>query len=317
LVKYWRRQRDVARDGSDRLLDAVTEAAWIQWGSLGSFVSSKRVARSVIDPEALLLMSLCLRDRERRLWEVVGSWAENGSRLFSVQRVKNLHRRFPRLIDSRLTEFAALALRAGKDHRWRSMANSDAGPPVRNPGLWEAYPPEWEPAALMVRLRLGIGVGVGADLLSFLIALRGDWAGAPAIADATDYSVYSIRRAADNMVGAQLLERTSDKPVRYRADSEAWRRLLGIDPDLPRWHFWAQIYSLAATLFSLDETQDWKNKSPYMISSALRDLVEEHEDAFILNIVNASNPKRFPGQQYTSAFQSSITRLAQWTLDHV
>jgi hypothetical protein len=307
----------VASTGIDELSEAVLDAAWIQWRSLGSFVDSRRVAQSIIDPEALLLISLSLRDHERRLWDVLGSWAANGSRIFSVQRVKNLRRRFPDQVNDQLAEFATLAVNAGKDHRWRRMADTDPGPTVRSQDLWKAHPSRWDPTALVVRLRLGIGVGAVADLLSFIISLNGNWAGAPAIAEATDYSVYAIRRAADNMAGAQLIERAGEKPIRYRADAEAWRDLLGIEEDLPGWRFWQKIYSFAATLIHRDDIKEWEDKSPYLISSSFRDIYEEYEDAFVLNHIGFADPSKFPGAEYSPAFEDSIVHLANWIRDHV
>jgi hypothetical protein len=41
------------------------------------------------------------------------------------------------------------------------------------------------------------------------------------IAEATNYTVYGIRRTADRMAAAQLIESTSEKPLEYRAASKA------------------------------------------------------------------------------------------------
>jgi hypothetical protein len=299
------------------LTQAVIDAAWIQWASLGSFVDSKRAARSIIDPEALLLVSLSLRHRERRLWDVLGSWASNGSKLFSIQRVKNLSKRFPEQAYDRLAEFANIALFVGKDHRWRKMASTDPGPKVRNPELWRAHPSTWDPTALIVRLRLGIGVGTPSDLLAFLLSLRGDWAGARTIAEATDYSIYSIRRAADNMAAGQLIEKTREKPVQYRADADAWMDLLGIENDLPEWRYWQKIYSFSATLIQREESSEFEGKSPYMTSSGLRDLMEDYGDVLDSNNIRFADPQSYPGDKYLPAFEESLARLAQWIRDWV
>jgi hypothetical protein len=175
------------------LEESVIEAIWIQWRSLGAFIETDRLARTVVDPEALLLVSLTLRHHERRLWDVLASWAQNGSQLFSLQRVKNLLDRYPELTRDRLAEFAHRARAEGSDFRWRSLAGTDSGPAARKQDLWEAYPSLWHPSALVLRLRLGIGVGVVPDLLSFLISLGGQWASARLIAQATEYSVNSLK----------------------------------------------------------------------------------------------------------------------------
>src|SRR3990172_6813604 len=179
------------------LKEAVIETIWVQWRSLGSLIDSDRLARTMVDPEASLLMSLTLLHHERRLWDVLASWAKNGSKLFSIQRVKNLMDRFPKVTKERLAEFAYLATKEGNDFRWRSLAGFDSRTLTRNKVLRESYPGVLHPSALALRMRLGMGVGVAADLLTFLIARRGDWTSARLIAEATHYSVYSIRRVAD------------------------------------------------------------------------------------------------------------------------
>ena len=295
-----------------KLEQAVVEATWSQWASLGSFIDSKHAARSMVDPEALLLISLCLRHRERRLWDVLASWAKHGSSLLSIQRVKNLQKRFPDLVNERLSEFAMMAETTGKDHRWRSLAGPDPGPAVRTYDLWESYPLAWQTPALVIRMRLGFGVGIVADILSFLISLKGDRASARTMANATEYSARSVRRTTDNMAASQLIERTGKKPSQYRVNIEKWSDLLGIKQDLPRWRFWPKVYSLAATLIIREEIGDWAGQSEYMLSSSLRDLVENHGEAFVLNQIEYPDPRQFPGEQYAPAFADSIANLAKW-----
>src|SRR3954452_1039604 len=55
---------------------AAAEAAWRQWGLLGAPVAGAGIGpRSVIDPEALLLLSASVRSSERRLDGVMGRGA--------------------------------------------------------------------------------------------------------------------------------------------------------------------------------------------------------------------------------------------------
>ena len=71
-----------------RLREATAEAAWAQWSAIFTVAASRRPARAIVDPEALLLISLLLRDHEPRLWSAVVLWAQVGARLLSVQRAK-------------------------------------------------------------------------------------------------------------------------------------------------------------------------------------------------------------------------------------
>jgi hypothetical protein len=294
------------------LEDSLIEVTWIQWRTLGTLIDSDRIGRAMIDPEALLLISLTLRHRERRLWDVLASWAMNGSQLFSLQRVKNLLSMYPAVTMERLAEFAHRAEADGNDFRWRSLAGADSGPAARNQDLWSAYPRVWHLTAMILRLRLGIGMGVAPDLLSFLLSLRGQWVSAAQIAQAINYSVYAIRRVADDMAAAQLIESTRVKPLQYRAKVEAWLELLGIGGEYPEWRYWHPVYSLAAKIIVEYESGEWDVDSPYLLSTKLRDLVEEHRDAFISNHIDYPDPRKFTGEAYIPAFSASLEYLAKW-----
>jgi hypothetical protein len=310
-------QKEISKIDFQLLEQAVIEAIWIQWRSLGSFIETDRLAHTMIDPDALLLTSLTLRHHDKRLWDVVASWAKNGSKLISLQRVNNLVKRYPSLTKNRLAEFAQIAKVQGKDFRWKTVVGADSGLVVRKHDLWKAYPNFWYPSALVLRMRLGIGVGLVSDLLSFLISMRGEWASAKLIAQAIKYSVYSIRRVADDMASAQLIESTQAKPVQYRVNGEAWYELLDLTDDVPLWRFWYQVYAFAVKVINLKESGEWEHLSSYLLSTKLRDMVEAHQDAFIWNHIDLPDPGKYIGEEYLPAFKETIINLTEWIKNEV
>lgn len=299
------------------LIESAIEVAWIQWGSLGSFIESDRSARSMVDPEALLLVSFVLCQQEKRLWNVVVSWARSRARLFSVQRIKNLLGGFPEETKGKLAEFAFVAKTEGGDFRWRSLAGSDSSTITRSQLLGDSYPEIWDTAALLLRLRLAFGIGIVPDLMGFLLSLRGEWASARLIARATSFSVYSIRRTADNMAASRLIESTEEKPVEYCVKTQEWCNLLNIDGKLPTWRYWYQVYSFIADVIDVAATREISDQSPYLLATRLRDVAEKHEDVFILNRIKTPDPKRFPGEEYIDAFNDMISTLSNWIRDSV
>lgn len=301
----------------DRLKNSVIEAAWIQWRSLGSFVDADRTATSMVDPEATLLVSLSLQRYEKRLWDVLTSWAKNGSRLFSVQRVKNMLKNFPNLQEDGLLEFASIAKTDGNDFRWKRFAIQEYRSQTRKHELWKQYPRNWEPSALLLRLRLGFGVGIVPDLLGFLISIEGNWASPRLIAQATSFSVASIRRAADSMAAGQLIMSTQEKPVKYRVDNDGWCNLLNIEGKLPPWRYWYQVYMLAIEVISFTEGGQLDNMSPYMRGSILRDILEKHREAFTLNQISHPDFSGYSGDNYIVAFNETITKLSEWIDDSI
>jgi hypothetical protein len=294
------------------LTETAIQSAWIQWRSLGSLITTARPARSMVDPEALVLASLALRDHERRLWDVLASWAGTASRLLSVQRIKNLSGEYPRRIADRLAEFARIALVEGGDHRWRKLAANAPEPRSRRQDLRLPGAKGWDPAALVIRVRLGIGVGLNADVLAFLLAQQGAWTAARVIAEATGYSIYSIRRTADKMAEARFIDSTMEKPVEYRADPDAWRPVLGLQKEVLPWRYWQQAYSFVAELLRLAEEGELEAPTRYLLSSRLRDFAETHRDALRLSRIPSPDPRQFAGEEYLAAFEQIAETFAGW-----
>jgi len=296
----------------DEIVERTINGAWLQWRSLGSQVSATGSARTMVDPEALVLISLALKDHERRLRDVLASWAASDAGGLSVQRMKNLAGKFPGRVKGRLAEFALIALEDGGDHRWMRLAG--AGPTTRARGKELGAPDRkgWDPAALMVRLRLGMGVGLHADILSFLLALRGEWASVRLVADATGYNAYAIRRTAEKLAEARFIESTGGKPLEYRADPSAWKGALGLTQEIAPWRFWFQVYALVADLMTAEEDDALRALSSYVLSSRLRDLMEKHQNALRLNRIPAPDASQFKGEAYLEAFGEIMKNLGTW-----
>lgn len=256
------------------LREATAEAAWTQWGAIFTLAASRRPARSIVDPESLLLVSLALRDHEPRLWSAAVMWAQFGARLLSVQRTKNLVPRFPAAVRERLAEFAQLAMSDGGDQRWRSLA-SPAARPQKGNGRVRAGAPRLEGgAALMLRLRLGLGVGIKPDVLAYLIGHAGGAIAVVLIARATAYQGRAVRRALEDLVAAGFIESRPTTPVSYRVDNAKWAGLLEFDAkEPPAWRDWAGTYAFIA---ALDEWSRSLPQAELVLASEARDLVAQY-----------------------------------------
>ena len=144
--------------------EAAVEAVWRQWSLLGAPVTGANpTPRSVIDPEALLLLSASMRSTERRLDDVLAWWAAAGSTLVSVQRTTTLLRRFPPAVRTGMAPFAAAAVEAG-DGRWVALSRAADEGTLTSRGKRGGEPRLIPYPALMLRLRAGFGVGVKAEV---------------------------------------------------------------------------------------------------------------------------------------------------------
>ena len=72
---------EILKETGSLARQAAVRVAWAQWSSLGAPTADASSATSIIDPEALVLVSLAMLDEERRLADMLAWWARVGSRL--------------------------------------------------------------------------------------------------------------------------------------------------------------------------------------------------------------------------------------------
>ena len=307
--------RDVT-NATRHLQETTLGVLWRQWGTLGASTVSDS-ARSLIDPEALVLASLVFQDAERRLSDVLRWWARTGAPLLSVTRTRSLARQFPDAIRDRLGEFAAMAVLEGRDFRWRPLAHPSSSPAGRRTKVLGAAPRFLAPPALLLRLRLGFGVTVKADLLAALLGSSEGWLSVKQIAASLGYATQSVRRAADDLVAARLIQATGETPTGYRVDPKSWAGFLGTPANLPPWRHWTPVFAFVADL------SEWMQKgmgsaapSDYVLSSRARDILAGHQDAFVQNRLTIPRPEDSSGEVYLAAFLDTLAVLEAWLGEH-
>ena len=293
------------------LREVAARTAWTQWGAIFTSAGSRRTARAIVDPEALLLGSLALMGHEPRLWRVARLWARYGARLLSVQRAKNIGRLFPAAVVEQLGEFARLAVTDGGDVRWGSLASDSAEAAQarrREPQanwLLEGGP------ALVLRLRLGFGVGIKADVVAHLIGLGGGGATVQQIAKATQYYGRAVRRAIEELAASGFIEARSTAPASYRVDLGKWAELLAINTDdPPAWRPWVSVYAFVAALDAW--ASDPAPRSAFVLASEARDLLTAHAPALEPAGVRLPAPGRHRGEGYLEPFGQVLKGLVEF-----
>lgn len=297
--------------GAARLRQALVHAAWAQWAALGLPAGNVRPARSIVDPEALVLASLWLRRHEPRLEKLLRIWAGSGGvRLLSTQRIKNLVTAFPDDVATALGAFAVDAVTVGKDSRWRGFAGTATR---KKPKGWKdgetstAVPDA--PGALMLRLRLGLGVGIKADVLAFLIGGLGARHTVRDVTLALGYQGRAVRRALEELAAARFIESVPTGAVSYRANERKWMSFFDLVGREPGWWYWQQLYAFGA---DLDETaRTGAALSPYVQGSRARDVMERHRQLTVLLHLPAVELERYAGQEYLGAFQETLDWIAE------
>ncbi len=324
-------------DVSAQVAACAINACWSQWRALGAvnLALGRRPADSIVDPEALILLTLSVRHLERRLEDRLRWWAEWGSALTSVQRMRTLLALYPDSLREAAGWYASLAVEAG-DKRWRALLSAlqrrGAGRAEKGAGELRLL----EPATLLLRLRAGFGVGAKADTLAFLIGTGSSGtegaraATAEVVSKGISYSIASVRRAASDMALSRLVDATAERPVRYSVDAEAWARLLRLDDldrpiaaagdgdwSIPRWRFWAQMFAFLAACLEFHEWTRGNAVAPVVAASRARDLFERYRRVLTWNGIEQRDPRMFPGERYLEAFAHGVASACSWIEERV
>jgi len=301
---------------------SAVRACWSQWVGMGSLASqSGSRARSIIDPEALILLSLYAQEEERRLLDMVAWWAKVGSRLTSLQRLRAVAKRFPGDTGNLgLGLFASFATEAG-DRRWAKHAKRST-PDLARHGKGPDGPILIEASALWPRLRAAFGVGAKADTLVFLLGLRGAWASTKVISFATGYSSVAIRKAASDMALARLIRETGGRPVEYLASPRAWAEVLELyptdqgppaEPQAPAWRFWSEIFAFLVSVIEWSHfAQSTSQESPHVAASRARDIIERHTLSFNFNGILTPPMDAFRGLEAMRGLRETVRVVSEW-----
>jgi len=305
----------------------AVETAWVQWAALTSAAVPMKLQRahSIVDPEALVLISLAMQDRERRLSDLLAAWAHDASFLLSVQRINSLVPAYPAKVRARLRDFAALSVGFG-DRRWQRHANSsqiDQAPHRRKDlGPLRLI----EGPALMLRLRAGFGVGTKSDLLSFLLGLHGAAAELKVLAIATGYTERALRKATEDMERAGMIYRTEVQPPTFSAPYLAWAHVLDAyglgaaqdaETSMPHWRFWLLLFPFLAGVIEWASQAEDENWTEYVASSRARDLTDAHQAAFRRAEIPVPDSRATRGADYLKLFSELLLRIRAWASDQL
>lgn len=264
------------------LSDALLNLLWRQWHELGAPAARQKFAatRSLIDPEALVLCSLAMVQREPRLGDALVSWCATNSEHLSAQRLKNLARDYPAGVQALLPGLAHVMVMAGKDARWRPLAGATSTFPAilaqRGRKQSTAVPLD-RPAAFLIRMRAVFGLGLRADIIGFLLRKRDpqDYSDAGEIARATGYNRTAVKRTLDVLEAAGALSSTGGANPGYAIGWSRVYDLLSKEIDrLPHWKYAHQTFLWASAL--LEDRANLMTGPEYLRDIALGRLLRHH-----------------------------------------
>jgi len=259
-----------------RLKFVTTEIAWRQWAAIGGSASATTTWTSPVDPEALILASLYLRQHESRITDVLFDWVHTNSALLSAQRLKNLQKDYPEQIAERVADFMQRIPALSKVPRWKKVAGTQRASEAHAfPVVSRASRPVLKlPGNLMLRLRTAMGVGVKADVLTVVlgntrpVTIR-------YVAECLSYTPVGVRNSLDDLAAAGFITETRAQPTSYFAAADKWQNFLDLDV-LPHWTPWHHWFAFAIDVITWADTQSSRPLGTYAADVKVRKLVAHH-----------------------------------------
>ena len=261
-------------NSSEQLRESLLQLLWRQWSALGVAGHVSSGGRSMIDPEALVLVSTVFARYDARLFDEMFDWLRCNGTWINVLRLTRLqveyslgdasilaaladhltedsvHLKWKVLTKSALTEveprplFPHLAIPNRFDEKFRHRGW--LRPPLENRGLSRPPRPN-QPATFILKLRALFGRQSRAEVIAWLLTHD---AGHPAqIARETGYFRGSVQNVLNELeLSGQVQAMRQGREKLFVARRDQWRFLLtweqGEKTEFPRWLPWASIFTL-------------------------------------------------------------------------
>lgn len=286
---------------SSTLLDErITELAWSAWIEMGVSGWEQRPVRWAIDPEALLLLTAGLGDRDPRLRDEVTDWCVQYGRFLSRARLRNLLKLESMTVRECFGELVA-TVNAHSGLRWPGAAEPRAFQPSGKSRIDDFS----APALVVLRLRALLGVGARAEIIRVLLSNPG---AALSAADLADAIAYTKRNTADALNGLGMAGLVSQIGVRNQLRFRLQNRdslvaLVGAVPEQ-----WPRCDAMFRVLSRIRElTAEFDGLKPSVRAVRARKLINLVEADLQRAGLPAPQPE-IVGADYTEAFE-------KWSLD--
>ncbi len=320
-----------------RLLDIL----WRQWSAIGVSGYGRSEASTVIDPEALLLLTLTVGRYDQRLFDEVLDWLAVNGDFLNVQRLQNLLEQFNFQAKAELSAVAeTLGQKSSAALKWKKLGQQylkdnesvlfymrdgrpmptpkDVDeiflrhgllrPSIKKRGLSQPFPGEGMPS-LLLRLRALFGVNFRCEILCILGSVGEIHPSL--IAKLVGQHPRSTQNILAEMVYSGVVQvRTSAREKIYSLSKEILDTLLRPDGLTPWVNYVPLFRALEILWLGLSDTK-LENCDSLLLSSEFRRIAEETRT--LLGDAGLGQPlrenKNFPGDKYLEIFQKDILEL--------
>jgi hypothetical protein len=328
----------------ERVWQGFLDFAWRQWAQAGVAANIAGFDRWAIDPEALILFTVAVARRDPRLFDEVLDWMAVNRQLLSMQRLRNLSRRFPvdpdlvRAVtawaeDSRLSEI--LEPGSAQDHRakMRPVFSREVLSFIGEPDpVFAAYgyirprvilsqksrPPDPSiPANFTFLLRHLFGPGSRSEVMRVLLTFAAGPLDAARISDESGFAKRNVSDTLSSFVNSRTVKARKSRNERvFIAHRNKWAEFLEAGPSadsMPEFVSWVHLLPAFAEIIEWLDRMTETEYSEYMISSSARDLMERITPD--LEATGLDIRLQIPGHgaAYMSAFVDTVDTLVGMT----
>lgn len=322
-------------------LEKLLDLLWRQWSALGIAGYGGSEEAKVIDPEALLLLSLTVARHDARLFDEILDWLEINEEFLNVQRLQNLVNQFGFQARAELSAVAEMLERKSSAAlKWKKLATKYSreeesalffmkdGRPMPTPrdcdeifrrhgflrpivqkrNFSRPFPKEGTPA-LLLRLRALFGVNFRCEILCLLGSV--DEIHPSRIAGLVGQSPRSTQNLLAEMTRSGVVQvRTHAREKIYALVPEILDRLLRSNGYTP-WVNSVPLFRALEILWLGLADSKRRNLDPLMLASEWRRLANEIRP--LMGKAGMGQPLReeqsYPGEKYYGIFVEDIMRI--------
>lgn len=324
----------------DRVRQGFLEFAWRQWAQVGVSANVIGFDRWAIDPEALILFTIAVAQRDPRLFDEVLDWLAGNRRLLSMQRLRNLGARFP--VDTRLVDAVVAWAGESAASKWPESQRRQ-GPlledmPVFDPDVLgfigepdpafaeygyirprvvrsgKSREPDVKISAnFAFQLRHLFGPGSRSEVMRVLLTFPDGPLDAARISDEAGFAKRNVNDTLASFVASRSVKaRWSGNERHFIAYRDKWATLLEVGPSaeyMPTFVSWVHLFPAFLDIRAWLEKEAETNDSEYLISSRARNLMERVTHNLEMAGLDVSPRGPALGAAYLSTFADAVESL--------
>lgn len=316
---------------------------WRQWSALGVAGQTRREDASIIDPEALLLLTCTVGRHDPRLFDEMLDWLQANGWLINVMRLKRILSAEKFTGQPVLAAIAGLLAKGAEAPKWKQLAASatppaaaealffsEDGQPIpaigepeplfarygwqRGPLRLRGYSQEFRPtetANLVLQLRALFGINVRCEIVLYL--LTHDAAHPSQIAREAFYFERAVQGTLVDMSRSGVIQvRAASREKHYWLKQIQWMQLLNRgEQSPPKWVTWPPLFSALEQIWLRLDDPKLHKLEPLLQASEVRQLMTKARPSLERSGFDRalSDDRQHLGESYLPVFIADVKKL--------